>query len=71
MQNPSDKKPKPRAGRGASGVRKGRWYLESFHNGAEDVTDGRTQEGQNRDNDDGDQHQDERVLDQTLTFLTW
>jgi hypothetical protein len=37
----------------------------------EDGADLRAQNTQNNDDDDGDQNQNQRVLNQTLTFLTW
>ena len=36
---------------------------------AKHLADLATQDGQNTDDDDGDQHQDQRVLDQTLSIL--
>ena len=37
---------------------------------AEDVADNRAKQEQNSDNNDGHQDQDQRVLNQTLTFFT-
>src|SRR5579871_4114870 len=36
----------------------------------EDVTDGRPEQGEDDDNDDGDEHQDKSVFDQTLALFT-
>ncbi len=38
---------------------------------AKDVTDLRTQDRQDGNNDDGHQDEDQRVLDQPLTFFAW
>jgi hypothetical protein len=45
------------------------WDLERVNNGGEYVADGRPQDDQNSDHDDGDQDQDQRVLDQALAFF--
>ena len=45
--------------------------LDGVDNGGEDVADDWAQEQQDCDNDDGDEHQDQRVLYQALTFFTW
>ena len=44
---------------------------EVADNVGENVADDGTQEQQNGDDDDGDEHQDQRVLYQTLAFFTW
>ena len=36
---------------------------------AEDLADATAEQGENTDNDDGDQHEDQRVLNQTLAFF--
>ncbi|ABQ92117.1 hypothetical protein RoseRS_3763 [Roseiflexus sp. RS-1] len=36
---------------------------------AEDLADAAAEQGENTDDDDGDQHEDERVLNQTLAFF--
>src|SRR5687767_12418991 len=43
---------------------------ESGVDAREDRRDAATEQGQDTDNDDGDQHQDQGVLDQALAFLT-
>jgi len=44
-------------------------FLQSVHDVAEDVTDGRAKQGQDHDNDDSDQHEDESVLYEALTLF--
>ncbi len=44
--------------------------LEGLNDPAEDVPDGRAQDGQDGDDHDGHQDQDEGVLHQTLPLLT-
>ena len=38
---------------------------------AEYVTNNRAKQQENSDNDNGDQHQNKRILYQALTFFTW
>jgi hypothetical protein len=43
--------------------------LEGLHNIGEDIADRRAKQGQNYDYDDSDEYENERVLNQTLTFF--
>ena len=43
--------------------------LDGVDDVGEDVADDRTQQEQNSDHDDGDQHQDQRILDQALALF--
>jgi hypothetical protein len=45
--------------------------LELINNLGEDIANRRAKDGQNRNNDNRNQDQDERVLNQTLTFFSW
>jgi hypothetical protein len=45
--------------------------LDGTDDVGEDVADDGPQEKQDGDNDDGDEHQNQRVLYQALTFFTW
>ena len=47
----------------------GRKGLDALDDVAEDLTDGRAEEGQDDDDDDGDEYQDQSVLNQTLGFF--
>ena len=42
---------------------------EAVLDGAKDVADGRAEQRKDRDHDDRNQHQDKRVLDETLAFF--
>ena len=44
-------------------------HLNVSHDIAEYVPNGGSEQSQNNDHDDRDQYKDQRVLDQTLTFL--
>ena len=46
-----------------------RSLLQAGVDRAEDLADLATEDAQDTDNDDGDQHQDQRVLNQTLSIL--
>ena len=43
--------------------------LDRRHDGREDIANGGAEQSQNNDDDDGYQNEDERVLDQTLSFF--
>ena len=45
--------------------------LDGTNDVGENVADDGAQQKQDCDNDDGDEHQNQRVLYQTLTFFTW
>ena len=52
-----------------------RWWsrlvLDGVDDVGKDVADDRTQQEQDGDHDDGNEHQDQRILDQTLAFFAW
>ena len=45
--------------------------LDVAHDVGENVADGRPEQGQNDDHDDGNQNKNQRIFNQTLTFLAW
>jgi hypothetical protein len=62
-------KTKPRGMRGASLTENGR-ALQVGDDVGENVADGRAKQGQDDNHDNGDQDENERILDQALTFFT-